>query len=177
MSTKGLQLASFILPGKSLYPPLVILHGLFGSKQNWQSISKRLSQKIEYPLHVLDLRNHGESPHHEEMTYELMAKDVDTYLHSHSLQNPILIGHSMGGKVALATAKLHPSSIRGVISIDMSPLEGPISPLFQRYIQAMLELEKAKPKRLLDANVFLEKPYMHCFPNFFLLYNFLGPLI
>src|SRR5215471_8537025 len=86
--------------------PLIILHGLFGSSDNWKSISKYLCQNFK--VFVLDQRNHGLSPHSSQMDYTLMAGDVRDFLHGQGFQDAFILGHSMGGKTAMQLALLHP---------------------------------------------------------------------
>ena len=85
--------------GDESLPPFVILHGLFGSGSNWRSIARQLSGR--YRVICLDLRNHGRSPWGDEMAYFDLAGDVVRYLHGHELENPVILGHSMGGKTAM----------------------------------------------------------------------------
>ena len=73
--------------------PVIILHGLFGMSDNWNSIAKRFSQYFN--VHVLDLRNHGRSPHSLYFNYDLLSNDVLEYICDHQLNNPIIIGHSL----------------------------------------------------------------------------------
>ena len=101
--------------------PVVILHGLFGMLDNWISIAKQLSD--EYMVFLLDLRNHGRSFHSEEWNLEIMAEDVQHFLEEHWIYNPTIIGHSMGGKVAMYLA-LHTSDfIRNLVVVDISAKE------------------------------------------------------
>lgn len=102
-------------------PDLVILHGLFGMLDNWQSIARQLAER--YTLTLVDLRNHGRSFHAEEMDYELMAEDVATLLESLEIDECALMGHSMGGKVAMQTALTYPDLVRKLIVVDMTPRE------------------------------------------------------
>ena len=76
-------------------PVIIILHGLFGSKQNNRSISKALAQHLGSSVYALDLRNHGDSPHHAEHTYSTMADDVEQFVDENIKGPVILIGHSM----------------------------------------------------------------------------------
>lgn len=80
--------------------PLVILHGLFGQSDNWNSLAKQFSE-TGFRVFAVDLRNHGLSPHSPEWDYPIMAKDIKAFLEQHQLIKPILLGHSMGGKVLL----------------------------------------------------------------------------
>jgi pimeloyl-ACP methyl ester carboxylesterase len=95
--------------------PLLFLHGLLGSHGNFNSTAK--SQPLSrYAIYSLDLRNHGESPHHENMTFAALAEDIVRFLDSQRLETASLVGHSLGGKVAMATALLHPHRVSKLIS-------------------------------------------------------------
>ena len=97
--------------------PLVILHGLFGSSDNWQSLALRFAPFFE--VHLLDLRNHGRSPWSDKHTYESMVSDVREYFDQHQLSKAILLGHSMGGKVAMAFAQNAPQLLSKLVVADM----------------------------------------------------------
>lgn len=112
---------------------LVVCHGLFGSKQNWRSLAKSMAKGFGVPIYTLDMRNHGSSPHSDSMTYLDMATDVKSFLQQKNLTNVTLVGHSMGGKVVMALAldpSLPENTVSHLISVDMSPAEGAISPEF-----------------------------------------------
>ena len=79
--------------------PIIILHGLFGMSDNWISIAKRLA--VSYEVFILDLRNHGQSPHSFEFNYEVMTEDLLEFIKTNGLVSPVIMGHSMGGKVAM----------------------------------------------------------------------------
>lgn len=102
-------------------PPLIILHGLFGSARNWQGIARRLA--TDYTVHALDLRNHGSSPHADAMTYELMAEDVLEFMNQANIEKTVLLGHSMGGKVAMELALSSPDKVSQLIVVDIAPVE------------------------------------------------------
>src|SRR6478736_4093635 len=87
--------------------PLVILHGLFGQSDNWNTLARLFSEK-GLRVFTVDLRNHGLSPQSEEWNYPVMAEDLKEFLDEHRLENPILLGHSMGGKVVLFFELLFP---------------------------------------------------------------------
>src|ERR1051326_443216 len=86
--------------------PLIILHGLLGSLENWHALSLKFSECFR--VLAVDQRNHGRSPHHPEMNYQLMAHDVDYFLEQHQIPEAHVLGHSMGGKTAMLLALLFP---------------------------------------------------------------------
>lgn len=98
---------------------MVILHGLFGSSDNWQTLGKRFAEHFE--VHLIDQRNHGRSDHSDEMNYDLMVADLEEYFEEHFLRKVILLGHSMGGKTAIRFAQLHPYYLQKVIVGDIGP--------------------------------------------------------
>ena len=100
--------------------PIIILHGLLGSSRNWSSIAKRLSSS--HQVITADLRNHGESEHAEEMSYEDLANDVLHLIENLGLDKTTIIGHSMGGKTAMVSALLNPSLIDQLIILDIAPV-------------------------------------------------------
>jgi esterase len=107
------QLFSRILGEESL-PHLVILHGLLGSADNWQTLGKRYAD--HFRVHLVDARNHGRSPHFDEHSYELMVLDLVEYLNTHGF-----LGHSMGGKTVMAFAEDHPERVEKMIIADIAP--------------------------------------------------------
>ncbi|KAI7899015.1 Alpha/Beta hydrolase protein [Cokeromyces recurvatus] len=137
--------------------PILICHGLFGSKQNWSSLGKALSSRLHRDVYTIDLRNHGASPHHPVHTYKAMAEDVIQFMQSQQLHDPILIGHSMGGKVIMATALQHANQVSKVISVDMPPVAIQLASDFERYIKAMKAVEEARPKRQMEADEILKE--------------------
>src|ERR1700740_3726323 len=100
--------------------PLIILHGLFGQSDNWTTLAKQFAEK---GLHVftLDLRNHGLSPHSEVWNYEVMADDLKEFINEHQLKDPILLGHSMGGKVVMFFELKYPGIAKKIIAADIAP--------------------------------------------------------
>ena len=82
--------------------PLLLVHGLLGSSTNYRSLLPRLQTELHRDVYALDLRNHGRSPHSPVMTYKSMVDDLDHFFTEHNINNPILLGHSLGGKVAKA---------------------------------------------------------------------------
>ena len=105
--------------------PLLILHGLFGQSDNWNSLAKLFAEK-GFEVFTIDLRNHGLSPHDDEWDYETMSKDVLELITDCNLKQVDLIGHSMGGKVAMQLAIDYPELINKLIVVDISPKYYPI---------------------------------------------------
>ncbi|XP_044143015.1 protein ABHD11 isoform X2 [Bufo gargarizans] len=101
-----------VFEGKSPGPPLVLLHGLFGSKSNFQSIARALVRRIDRKVLTLDARNHGSSPHCDTITYPAMSDDVRHLLRQLNISSCVLIGHSMGGKTAMTLALSEEASVR-----------------------------------------------------------------
>lgn len=98
--------------------PLVVLHGLFGSRDNWRSIARRLAKN--FSVYTLDLRNHGEAFHQAGMTYDELAGDVCNWLQHMQLSRIHLMGHSMGGKTAMQLAVSFPEIINRLIVADIA---------------------------------------------------------
>ena len=114
--------------------PVIILHGLLGSSDNWRAISTRLSPN--YKIYTLDLRNHGRSPHSEIMTYPAMADDLRELMEREKISECHVVGHSLGGKVAMQFATSHPERMSKLVIVDIAPKAYPPS---QRAILAALE--------------------------------------
>ena len=117
-------------------PALIMLHGLLGSLVNWHSIARKLSG--EWRLVVPDLRNHGRSPHASEMNYPAMAADVIRLMDTLNLERAVLLGHSMGGKVAMQLALREAGRVSALVSADIAPVDYP--PRFEPVLEALLKL-------------------------------------
>lgn len=100
--------------------PLIILHGFFASSRNWRQMAKKLADN--YYVYVLDLRNHGLSPHSPDMDYPIMVDDLTQFMTEQGLQSASILGHSMGGKLAMWFALNHPEKIEHLIVADISPV-------------------------------------------------------
>lgn len=99
--------------------PLLILHGLFGSGDNWLTLAKLYA--LEYEVHLIDARNHGQSPHDPHHTYGLMAADIVHYIQSHRLAQAHVVGHSMGGKTLMEILRVNPQLVDKAIVVDIAP--------------------------------------------------------
>ncbi|KAF3760226.1 alpha/beta-hydrolase [Cryphonectria parasitica EP155] len=115
--------------------PILFLHGLFGSKKNNRSISK-------YVLHK-DLRNHGDSPHDARHDYTAMAEDVSAFIEEHKLDQPTLIGHSMGAKAAMTLALRSPRMVKDIVAVDNAPVDAILSTDFAKYVRGLKKIEDA----------------------------------
>jgi pimeloyl-ACP methyl ester carboxylesterase len=100
-------------------PALFILHGLYGSGTNWLNIAAKFSE--DYTVYLIDLRNHGESPHHKSHTYKEMADDLKELCNTLDIKSLSLIGHSMGGKTAMTFTLQYPGIVKKLICVDISP--------------------------------------------------------
>lgn len=100
-------------------PPVVILHGLFGNLDNWQTFAKQLA--AEHTVYILDQRNHGRSFHADEMNYPIMAEDLRQFLEDQWVYRSHLIGHSMGGKTAMQFALDFPDMVDRLVVVDIAP--------------------------------------------------------
>ena len=130
-------------------PPLVILHGLFGAARNWGGIQKQLAQR--HRVLALDLRNHGESGHAAAMDHATMAGDVAGMIAGRGLGACAVVGHSMGGKVAMALALRHSALVSRLVVADIAPVRYP--PALRGYVAAMrgLALTAGLTRRGADA--------------------------
>lgn len=99
--------------------PLIVLHGLFGSLTNWHTLNKRFG--AHYEVFAVDQRNHGSSPHSDQMSYALLADDLRELIDRFDLPRVHLLGHSMGGKTAMQTALRYPDRVASLIVVDIAP--------------------------------------------------------
>jgi len=126
--------------------PVVILHGLFGAAKNWTTIAKRLQD--EYRVIALDLRNHGQSPWAPSMHLNDMAEDVAKFMAANGLQGAPVVGHSLGGKVAMALALRHSQVVGRLLVSDIAPVAYPRT--LSGYVDAMQALNISGEKRRKD---------------------------
>jgi len=99
--------------------PLLILHGYFGMSDNWRGLGLKFAENNE--VHLIDQRNHGRSFHNDDFDYELLVEDLYHYIEHHKLENVNIIGHSMGGKVAMLFAVTFPELVKKLVIADISP--------------------------------------------------------
>ncbi|XP_076281208.1 sn-1-specific diacylglycerol lipase ABHD11 [Lasioglossum baleicum] len=102
--------------------PIIIMHGLFGSKNNWNMLSKSIHQQTDRKVITIDARNHGDSPHSSDMTYHDMAEDIVHLMKDLGFEKAILLGHSMGGSTMMYVALHYPELVEKLVVVDMSPV-------------------------------------------------------
>ncbi len=138
--------------------PVVILHGLFGTSDNWGSVGKELGEPSTadapaFDVFLVDLRDHGRSPHTDGTSYPIMAADVHAMITELGLKDVVLVGHSMGGKVAMVFAQQWPQLLQRLIVVDISPREHENN--HAHIIEAMLtaDLSAGRNRKEVEAHV------------------------
>lgn len=134
-------------------PPLIVLHGLLGSSRNWLGAGAALAE--HWHVHALDLRNHGQSPHADEMDYDQMVSDVDAWMDANGIPDADIMGHSMGGKVAMIMACREPDRVRRLMVVDIAP-KSYRSEGARAEFAAMHELNLAELKTRTEAELKME---------------------
>lgn len=122
-------------------PAIVILHGLFGMSDNWMSFARRLEK--DFHLYLLDLRNHGRSPHSAEMNYDVMAGDVADFIRGTIGSSCSVVGHSMGGKVAMKLAMEQGGLIQSLVSVDIAPKKY-YTTQFRDFLRVMMGMDLSR---------------------------------
>ena len=146
---------------------ILILHGLFGSLDNWLSIAKELSKYIQ--VHIIDLRNHGKSFHEKNHSYELMSFDLYNYINHFKIKKPIILGHSMGGKVAMSYALNYPDGLQKLIVVDIAPKNYINN--YNKLINSLIRVEKSKISSRGQGKLILEQENIDFATIQFLLKN------
>jgi esterase len=113
--------------------PIIIMHGLFGSSDNWLTFAKKLAEN--HKVFLLDLRNHGQSPQMAPHTYQAMCEDLKDFIEQQNLFEPVIVGHSMGGKLAMKFAVKYADQLSKLVVIDISPKY--YKPHHQKYLAAL----------------------------------------
>ena len=147
--------------------PLIILHGFFASSRNWRQIAKKLAE--HYHIYVVDLRNHGLSHHAPKMDYPVMTEDLKAFMDEHNLQTANILGHSMGGKVAMWFALTKPERVDHLIVADISPVSYQHS--FDNTINALKQLPLDQITNRKQADEFLSSSIPELSYRQFLLQN------
>ncbi len=147
--------------------PLFILHGLFGSCDNWQSLGKRYAENFE--VYLIDQRNHGQSFHSPDWNYDFMATDIKSICNQNGLNQISLLGHSMGGKAAMTFALNYPEMVEHLIVVDISPAYYPIH--HRTILDSLLHLDLTLVKSRKEAESELSKSIKNIAELQFLLKN------
>ncbi|MCG5502008.1 alpha/beta fold hydrolase [Ectothiorhodospira lacustris] len=151
-------------------PPLLLLHGLYGSGVNWQGHARTLAAR--YRVLLPDLRNHGQSPHTLQMDYPAMATDLLALLNREDLEQALVVGHSMGGKVAMTLAQHHPERVRALVVADIAPVDYALDDREHTHILDSLQhLPLADLSRREDADIALARAIPETAVRRFLLMN------
>ncbi len=153
-------------------PPLIILHGLFGSATNWGGIARRMAAR--HRALTIDLRNHGRSPHADTMGYRDMVDDLIAFMDGHELDRAAVLGHSLGGKAAMRLALEHPRRVERLTVVDIAPAA------YRRdyggILDAMERLDLASITRRSDAEELLQPAIPDTAVRLFVLQNLvMGP--
>ena len=133
--------------------PFIILHGLFGSSDNWLTLGKILGET--HQVYILDQRNHGQSPRSDIFDYNSMAADLKEFMDDHSIINPILMGHSMGGKTVMQFAMNYPDSFLKMIVVDIAPKFYPVH--HTMILQGLMSIDLKTLKSRTEANDLLKR--------------------
>jgi pimeloyl-ACP methyl ester carboxylesterase len=133
--------------------PMIILHGLFGSSDNWQTFGKKIADDFE--VYLVDQRNHGRSPHSQEMSYDLMAEDLSKLFQDENIEEAIVLGHSMGGKTAMRFAQLFPEKVEQLVVADMGIKS--YSPHHEEILDAIKAIDLEKLDSRGDADMAMMK--------------------
>lgn len=147
--------------------PLLLLHGLFGAGNNWGTIAKHFAQQFQ--VISVDLRNHGNSPHSDKHTYPLMAADIAELCDALHLGSIHLVGHSMGGKVAMQFAAQYPELIDNLVVVDMAMRA--YDDAHTHLMQAMLDVDLTTLRSRSEVDAALSKAIPDVQVRQFLLMN------
>lgn len=148
-------------------PPLIILHGLFGSSGNWKRIGRSLA--MQHRIMAVDLRNHGRSPHTATMSYAEMVDDLFAVMDREKLVRATLLGHSLGGKVAMLAALQQPERVTELIIVDIAPARYRHN--YAEIVTALRDIDLDRVVRRADADVQLKQSIADIRLRSFLLQN------
>ena len=147
--------------------PIIILHGLFGSLDNWQTLGKKLAEN--YLVYLVDLRNHGKSPHSDSFSYLEMANDIAELIDDENLTDVNLIGHSMGGKTAMTFSTEFPHILKSLTVVDIAPKKYP--PHHDEILDALFSLNLDEITSRREADTEMQKKISVDGTRLFLLKN------
>jgi len=139
--------------------PVILMHGIFGMLDNWHSFASQLSEN--HRVYTIDHRNHGRSPHSDEFSYELMVSDLDEFVSDQGLDSVHLVGHSMGGKVAMNYALRYPDKVKSLVVLDIGVKYYP--PRHDYIFQALSGMDLARFNSRNEIDEYLSD-HIHSFP-------------
>ncbi len=142
--------------GKEGNQRVIILHGLFGISDNWVSYGKQLADE-GFEVFIPDQRNHGRSEHSDDFNYLALTNDLFDFIDAEEIENPILIGHSMGGKVAMRFAVSYPELVKKLIVVDIAPREYGPRKHHLSIIKTMLEVDIDSVQNRTEVSDYLAK--------------------
>lgn len=151
-----MQVISSSILGTSHGQHLIIIHGLFGTGKNWWTFAKRWTDQFGLQVHLIDLRNHGQSFWALDMNYSIMSQDLFNYMRHLEIPSAILLGHSVGGKVAMQFATSHPNLVERLMIVDIAPRR--YRSRYERIFVGLELLMRTVPQSRLEADQ-LMKPY------------------
>jgi len=149
--------------------PAIILHGLYGQSDNWVTVGRRIAD--QFHVFIPDQRNHGQSPHTTVHSFPAMADDLAQFIEDHEIENPVLIGHSMGGKVAMTYALENPEKVKKLVVIDISPRKYPERLTHTQIISQMLSVDLEKVTTRSEVEKILESRITDTRVRMFILKN------
>jgi len=137
--------------------PVIILHGLFGQSDNWVTVGRRIAD--QFHVYIPDQRNHGQSPHTSIHSFAAMTDDLAEFIEGLHIENPVLFGHSMGGKVAMTYALENPGKVKKLVVIDISPRRYPERITHTQVITQMMSINletlttRGEVEKILNSNI------------------------
>jgi pimeloyl-ACP methyl ester carboxylesterase len=156
--------------GKHGNRPLIILHGLFGISDNWVTYGKRIAEE-GFEVFIPDQRNHGRSPHSNVFNYLALTDDLFDFIDDNEIENPIIMGHSMGGKVAMRFALENPDFVKRLIVIDITLKAYGARKSHKKIIEAIKNVDLSKIKTRKDAELLISKYISETKIKLFILKN------
>ena len=144
-------------------PPLIILHGIFGSSDNWGTLGRQFGEFRQ--VYLVDQRNHGRSPHDPQFNYQVMVEDLHQFIVQHGLLKPDIMGHSMGGKTAMFFATKYPDMINKLVVVDIAPRAYPVHHDFILRGLSALPLDKLQSRQQADTELarYIDNPAIRQF--------------
>ena len=142
--------------GKEGNQPLIILHGLFGISDNWVTYGRRIAAE-GFEVYIPDQRNHGHTPHSDVFNYIALTDDLFDFIDEHEIDNPIIMGHSMGGKVAMRFALENPQFVKRLVVVDITLKAYGPRVSHKKIIEAMQQVDLSGAKNRRDVETMLEK--------------------